>query len=77
MENNRPLLAPQGAHHSPGADQCVSKSLMNGVDDWLITQTKCKPAQVNIQLPHWVREYTRQIYIQWQSRPELPNVSPT
>ena len=51
-----PLSAPQGAHHSPIAGQCVSNSLMTQINDSLITQNICKPAFVRVQLPYGVEQ---------------------
>ena len=47
-----PLSAPQGAHHSPVAGQCVSNSLMKLIDDSLISQYICKPIIVNAHPPY-------------------------
>merc|ERR1712237_214072 len=47
-----PLSAPQGAHHSPVAGQCVSNSLMKLIDDSLISQYICKPIVLNTRAPY-------------------------
>merc|ERR1712120_116211 len=47
-----PLSAPQGAHHSPVASQCVSNFLMTLIDDSLISQYICKPIVLNTHAPY-------------------------